>query len=40
MTSDAQAERARFTALKDVTAGDMRIIVRSAEAFGATAGAE
>ncbi len=35
MTSDAQAERARFTALKDVTAQDMRLIVRSAEQFGA-----
>jgi len=35
MTSHPQAERARFTALTDVTAGDMRIIVRSAEAFGA-----
>ncbi len=35
MTSDAQPERARFTALKDVTARDMSIIVRGAEHFGA-----
>jgi predicted HD phosphohydrolase len=35
MNSASGDERAGFTALKDVTAVDMRLIVRSAEAFGA-----
>jgi predicted HD phosphohydrolase len=36
MTSASGDGRAGFTALKDVTAADLRLIVRSAEAYGAT----